>query len=202
MSSTDVFIKDVRKTARANAVTIKLPKTKYVYDEGDPTPSGGFFQSEGPTLVVGTGTSTKKWISVLVHESCHMDQYIEDQFLWEKCSPGYEVFFDWMWNKNSIVKENILEEAVQDIIRLELDCEKRSIKKIKQYNLPIDISLYIKGANVYLYSYLYMLEVRKWIPSIYTSCDVTQKASTKFSSSYTKIPRRLERAFKSIYTNA
>lgn len=203
MRSTDVFIKDVRKIARANDITIKLPKTEFVYCEDDPIPSCGYFQSEGPLLVVGTGgKSIKSWVATLVHESCHMDQFIEDQFLWTKCAPGYEVFFDWLWDEDYVVKENVLYEAVQDIIRLELDCERRSIKKIREYNLPIDIPQYIRGANVYLYSYLYMLQVRKWVPAVYSCVDTAALASSKFSSSYTKIPRRLNTAFKSIYTDA
>lgn len=199
MTPSDVFIKDVRRIARANDITIRLPKTDVVYYEDDPNPCSGFFHSDDRLLVVGTGTTQSRWLSIMVHESCHMDQFIEDQFLWEKCSPAYNIFFDWLVDDMSVVKREVLEEAVQDIIRLELDCERRSIRKIKQYDLQLDIPYYIKGVNIYMYSYLYMLDIKKWMPKIYDNRDARRVASSRLSTSYTKIPRRLLRVFDSIY---
>jgi hypothetical protein len=48
---------------------------------------------------------------------------------------------------------------------VEIDCEKRTARKILDLNLNIDLTQYIKKANTYLFYYSVLLETKKW-------CDV------------------------------
>ena len=113
-------------------------------------------------------------------------------------SVGYTLFFEWLGGK--IVIREHLEEAVQDIIRLELDCELRTLKKIEKYKLPVHPIQYKKKANVYLYSYLYMLETRKWIHQIYSHNELWKAAPSCLRKEYKSIPKRLHMEFKKVYT--
>ncbi len=45
---------------------------------------------------------------------------------------------------------------------MEFDCEKRTVAKIKKYNLPIDIKDYIQKANAYVWFYTAVLNKRQW----------------------------------------
>lgn len=189
------LLSDTRKIARNNDIKIRISKADYIVDNDSTSKSIGYFDGEGRELACSNYNEDESFIKNFVHESCHMDQFLNDKFLWAKCEPGYNIFFEWLEDKK-IFKREVLEESVQDIIRLEKDCEMRSVAKIKKYNLPIDIDHYIRSANAYLYGYLFFLEQKKWIPAIYAELDVTECASSRFAKSYDKIPKRLHAAFK------
>jgi hypothetical protein len=117
----------------------------------------GYFDPNTKTLAVAAGR--KDWLEVLVHESCHMDQFLDPNSIWH--SGGVEAvdqYFDWMSGKDvREFKEQVLLAGL-----LELDCESRTVTKIEQFNLPIDIKTYIKKANAYTQFYLYSISTRKW----------------------------------------
>lgn len=190
------LFEDIRKKAKLHGIKIKINKnSSTIYIDDEKTRVAGYFDSEEKVLAVAAKMDTKDWVSTFIHESCHMDQWIENTFMWDKLSHGYALFFDWLTNKK-IVKREVLEECVQDIIRLEKDCEIRSVAKIKKYGIDIDVKRYIKIANSYLYAYLYFLEVKKWIPKIYSFEEVWQTAPSRFPKEHKKIPIKLYRQFK------
>lgn len=191
------FINETKKKAAENGIKIVIQNSDLVYAPGESEGSAGYFDSERKVLAVAKKGKTADWMGIFVHESCHMDQWIENNFMWEKLSLGYDLFFRWLDGEE--VSEEILSECVQDIIRLEKDCEQRSIKKIKQYELDIDLVVYRKKANSYLYGYLFFLEIREWIPKVYLNSNIWKSAPSRFPKQYTKIPRKLYRALKQAY---
>ena len=108
------------------------------------------------------------------------------------------MFFDWI-EKRIELDQKTLKLCVQDVIDCELDCEKRSVKKIKEYNLDINVSNYKRMANTYLYSYPYMLKVRKWKTGIYMNDWLCAPSPISFQKSYFDIPIELQRRFKEFY---
>jgi len=196
MSTPDKFIIDVRKTARDNDIRVKFTTKTMVYAKDDIMGCTGYFDEDEMTLCVSNKNNKKTFLSNLVHESSHMDQFLHDKYLWEKCNPGYNIFFEWL-EGSTIVKREILEEAVQDIIRIELDAERRALKKIIQYKLDsiLDVDKYTRGINAYIYGYLFALETRRWTPQIYFHPEVISTCSARLKISYNKIPQRLHRVF-------
>lgn len=187
------MLADIRAVARKNGVKLYFSKKERI--KCDNVFVSGYFDDIKKVVAVSQFNDFTKFISMLAHESSHMDQWIEDKFLWKKCSIGYTTFFEWLDGKEGFSKD-ILEESVQDIIRLELDCEKRAIRKLKKYKVPIDIDMYIRKMNCYLYGYLFFLEKRIWIQGIYNDEFVTASAPKTVKSSYKKIPARLRKAFE------
>jgi len=187
------FIEDVKRKATKNGAEVCFVDDVFLTDV-DGQKCVGWFDGEKGNLSVATKRPQNLFLSILVHESSHLDQWVENRYLWDKLNPGYTLFFEWLGGK--ICKREHLEEAVQDIIRLELDCEKRAIKKILQYNLPIDLDKYKRRANSYLYAYLYFFEKRTWIPGIYVDKLVWGAAPVRFAASYKKIPPTLYSRFK------
>jgi len=197
MTGLERFKRDVRKTAKQHKIKVILSRKKVVKDHRNFLEMKGYFDDANKELCVATG-SDNKWYQILLHESCHMDQYIEDQYLWNKCSPAFTIFDDWLMGEREVNRE-VLEEVVQDIIRLELDCERRVVEKIKKYDLNIDPYDYEKISNISIYLYLFFLEKKKWIPEIADSSSIYKATPGKLKKSYTKIPRRLHRALEKEY---
>jgi hypothetical protein len=191
------LLSDIKAKAKKHGVKIILRKSDMVYSPGESIGCAGYFDSDEKVLAVATKCIDSEWLGILAHEASHMEQWIENRFMWEKLNHGYQLFFDWLEGK-TIVKREYLEEAVSDIIRLEKDCELRAIEKISQYNLPICIDTYSRKANAYLFAYLYFLEIRKWIPKIYSAERVWSKAPARFRNHYTQIPVKLHQEFKRI----
>jgi len=161
---TKVFIKDLKKSCKEHNVDLKLedlPKIRYAKNMY----VSGYFQDEPAELVTAVKMSEDKWLSILVHESCHMDQWMENTNIWKLQNSEYGDINSILDNrlkgdKNCTVKQ--FRDALNRCLRLELDCEKRSIKKIKKYNLAIDIKDYIKKANAYIFLYSVMGSTYKW----------------------------------------
>lgn len=110
-------------------------------------------------LSVAVKKDIKKWLPIFVHATCHMDQWLEKSpLLLDKSY--YQTLNDWLQGKE--YSQEKMKDVIEKIITLELDCEKRSIEKIKNNNLPIDIGTYAQRANAYLYFYQYMLKNRTW----------------------------------------
>jgi hypothetical protein len=58
-------------------------------------------------------------------------------------------------------------DFVKDSLKLEIDCEKRAVEKIKKHKLSLDIDNYIRRANVYMFSWRYFLDLRCWYHPYY-----------------------------------
>jgi hypothetical protein len=115
----------------------------------------------------------KDWLDVLVHESCHLDQWIEKHPLWDKADAGITMIEKWCSGTN--YGEQKLVQAFKDTIELEWDCEKRTEKKIKKYRLNIDMLRYRKQVNSYLFSYWITFRNRKWYPFPYNNPKIVRR---------------------------
>lgn len=191
------FLEDIKTKAKQHGVKVIIKNTPFV-KYGEESLCAGYFCSESKTLVVGKQKDDADTIGLLAHESSHMDQWIEDKYLWEKLAVGYSLFFSWL-EEGKIIKREHLEEAVQDIIRLEKDCEQRAIAKMLKYDIKIDYERYKRRANAYLYAYLFFLEKKKWIPKIYDDKEVWSTAPQKFPKEHKKIPQKLYRKFLKVF---
>lgn len=187
------FFDDIERMANKYGVKVIYDSSELVYAKGEKEGCAGYFDSELRVLKIANHKTISDTCAIMAHESSHMDQWIQDRYIWDKLAPGYALFFEWLNGK--ICKREHLEESVQDIIRLELDCEKRAVAKIKRYGLPVNISVYKKRANCYLYGYLYFLEKRKWIPKLYDKKEIWTIAPDKFPSKHITIPVRLRAKF-------
>jgi hypothetical protein len=140
-------------------------------------PCSGYFDEKN--LVVATNKkNVREWLDVLVHESCHLDQFLEKSKLWVSDSESLCVVEAWINKKN--ISEQRRDKGFKNTIALELDCEKRTIAKIKKYKLDICKEEYIQKANSYLFAYLYALIYKKWYPTPYENPRIWKKMPTIF----------------------
>ena len=187
-----VFVNTTLQKAEDSGIKVKFLSQSVVYN-GSKAGVAGYF-TEKELAVCTQGHDVASLMMQFVHESCHMDQYIDDKELWNQCDSGYTKYFRWLNKEIELSKEKI-EQYTNDVITLELDCERRSVEKIKRFNLPINIKNYIRAANTYLFSILYASHKRTWYKDLPSTVSVVTKASSRFKSDYTKIPGKLLKAF-------
>jgi len=157
--SVERFISNLVNLCKKHNIKLKLEDKEKV-DSGDHLLCNGYFDDSAKELVVGTKNPLNLWLRVLVHESCHLDQYIHFPKSYNKCINNVQKLNDYLQNPVGELKDK--EEILHSVLKLELDCEKRSVEKIDAYRLPIDKETYIKEANEYLFSYKKALRTKKW----------------------------------------
>jgi hypothetical protein len=151
------FIDDLVEICKENNIKLELTDTEMVTANED-IKSDGYFDSK--KLVVATKNPLNLWLRILVHESCHLDQFLERREWFDKCSEDIDRIDKWLADSDSELRDKV--KAYRSVAELELDCEQRAIEKIEKYNLPIDIEEYIKEANDYLLTYMHSQKTGKW----------------------------------------
>lgn len=170
-----MLLGDVALKCISNKMHFNLQHKKVV-DELD-LPCSGFFDEK--SIVVATDKKFRvDWVGTLIHESCHLDQFLEKSPAWVNDNVGLNIVESWVdekiKNKSKALKSFI------NVIEMELDCEKRSIKKFKKYKIKFNKNLYIKQANAYLYSYIYAFVNKKWYPTPYEKNGIVDKMPSNF----------------------
>jgi len=175
--NTDNFIQFVKEECRAANVKLVLSKSKTVFADGVKT--NGYFhhndKKQSIVLKCATSKAFKHWFPVFVHEYCHFQQYMDNCPAWVECDKEEsDIVFEWIDGKEYDIR--VVKTSIKRTVNIELDCEKRVVKTIKKFNLPIDIPTYIKQANSYVMFYNYCLLSRKWyqiapyrVPAVYNN---------------------------------
>jgi hypothetical protein len=157
----------------------------------------GFFRDDDPQLVVACAKPAREWVKILVHETCHRDQWIEQCPEWRKTVNGHDplTWLDEWLRHDTELRGAKLSAVLTASAAIELDCEKRSVEKIKEFELPIDLWEYRKKANAYVWFYQAMRYSRRWWvkgKSPYQVDAVWKAMPNDFDNDYTKIPRKFK----------
>ncbi len=197
----DQFIRDLQKRCKKYKITFLMSGLDYVkWGDGK---SNGFFNPSTMEMAISIGKPVEKWINTLVHESCHFDQWVQNCKVWrdmmdQKPDACTQLFEYWLEGEKKISKEQAMDMAC--IMRdLELDNERRTIEKIKKYNLPIDIKEYAKGAGTYIMFYNYIGKHKKWYKigkEPYNNKKLRRLMPTNLRGKYDKLTLKLEKLFK------
>jgi len=185
------FIKYAKSKIGKTNIKLTFADKKYVMVQGSRV-SGYFDENE---LVCATGNPIKKWLPIFVHEFSHFEQ-------WQKnCKSWTQVFingkdlsdetFKWIGGKKYSLEK--IKEITRRVRILELDCERRTVKNIKKFKLPIDVDNYIRGANSYIYFYNYAMLRRRWWKrgmAPYYNPEILSHMPSKFMSRYTYLPKK------------
>lgn len=172
MLNASKLIGEIVSNCIINNINCKFVSQPYIMTEG--IKCSGFFDEE--EIVIATKKSD--WFDVLVHESCHLDQYIAKLPVYKTADRSLTIIEDWL-TKKEFNKTKLL-NAFKNIILLELDCERRTIEKIKRFRIPFNTKNYIQQANAYLFGYWITYKDRRWCNFPYNNEDIVSKMPTKF----------------------
>jgi hypothetical protein len=189
------FISFVQFECEQHGIVCDLRDTTFV-KTGNIRCAGWF--SEGglldhPKLV--TAMNRPDALEILTHEYCHLTQYVEGLPLWSSAGASIEELDKWL--SGEYVED--IDHHIQNAIQLELDNEKRTVKCIKQWNLPIDTVVYTRKANAYLQFYLWLRHSRKWSSpnnSPYRNPRIVAAMKDTFRMDYTKLTPKLLALFE------
>lgn len=162
--SVQFFLSHVKHVAKIHGIKLMLVNSRFVECGGNRC-NGFFVEKPKPILAVATKQSLNKWLPILAHEYSRMIQWIENSPLWaENYIGGYEtvdIINLWIEHKIELSKEQ-LNDYIQRIQNIELDCEKRTVNNIRLFGLPIKIEEYIQKANSYIFFYKIIRHSRCW----------------------------------------
>ena len=193
-----VFIEDLKIYTKENNIKLILSPEKGVQFSEGGILCNGYFDDITSTLACSLGKDVSQWLVILLHESCHMDQWVEKVPEWTE-NVGMDNIEKWLNGDDSVNMNNIDNEIRTSII-VEVDCEKRTIEKIKKYGLDsiINIDEYIQKSNAYVLFYLWMRKNRKWYTigkEPYNIPDVVNIMPKTFDIDYTILDPKIEKIY-------
>lgn len=150
------FVKFVRDHLNEYGGNLVIGRGENVNCNGIMCP--GFFDDR--KILIKVAGNGEGFLSTLVHEYCHFLQYINDISIYRKSDQASAIVENWLLGKN--YDPHTLKRAFFLVRAMERDCEKRSVKLIKEFNLPINVKTYAKQANCYIYTHFLMEETRKY----------------------------------------
>jgi hypothetical protein len=193
-----VFIDDLKIYTKENNIKLILSPEKGVQFSEGGILCNGYFDDITSTLACALGKDVSQWLVILLHESCHMDQWVEKVPEWTE-NVGMDNIEKWLNGDDSVNMNNIDNEIRTSII-VEVDCEKRTVEKIKKYGLDsiINIDEYIQKSNAYVLFYLWMRNNRKWYiigKEPYNIPDVVSVMPKTFDIDYTILNPKIEKKY-------
>jgi GNAT superfamily N-acetyltransferase len=150
--------KMVKEKCELYGVQFKLGRGKNVAYGG--IQCSGFFDETVPMLAVATGKPSKEYIPVLIHEYNHMEQWRENCPVWSNLGNACGILDAWLEGKDYPMV--VINDTIDRIIDVELDCERRTVDFMIRYDLPFDVIEYTKKSNAYVLFYNTIRETRKW----------------------------------------
>jgi hypothetical protein len=192
---TDDFVAHVKKELKEANGIVRLAKTKYVKT---PLRCCGYFSHDPDVeIAVAMYNPMNKWISTLCHEFSHFEQWKSDCAAWRKAftvdgGDHGSIMDEWLMGKDYDTKT--ITNVIHSMRRLELDCERRTIKNIEKFNLPIDLEEYCREANTYIHFHNYVLATRKWYKTDkcpYNIPEILDKMPSRLDGRYDRTPKWL-----------
>lgn len=203
----NAFISDVRQRARKHGVRVVINKNQNFVVAGGINSNGYFADEDPPVLAVGRGTRPlHQWFTVLLHESCHMDQWIEQTDTWTN---GYVGKGDWdtsalidLWINNAVeLTPTQRDDYIKRTFDIEQDCERRSAEALEKWNIPIHVPQYIQKANAYLTFYKIIRHDRSWYKigkEPYNVRKIWKQMPTSFVEWDTPVPKNIRILYDNI----
>jgi hypothetical protein len=150
------FIAETVPELIANGITVKLYKDRFV-----PQGYSGQFCDRKMLFESALGKDTEaEAFAIYMHEYNHFRQWIEKDPVWD-FDEEHDILEEWYEGKTNLTPEQAREQCLK-ALAVEVDCEKRTTKMIKDRGISIDTLWYTRKANAYLFFYPCLAEIGKW----------------------------------------
>ncbi len=153
------FLEKIKQDCAYCGVALEIDPGRCIKDpDGD---SNGYFDDTKPKLAFATGYH--RWFSIAVHEYNHMCQWAQLDPVWHNAfqKEADDKFWDWLSGDVELSPEKA-KMCAMAYMRTELDCDRRVVKMIGDFNLPLDPKYYAQTANAYSLFYHLIAKHRRW----------------------------------------
>lgn len=167
------IIKKIQKHCESyNFKVIIKPKEKLIVNN---FAVSGYFDPKSKEIAFTIDFNDPKSYLIAIHEYCHFLQYIENTKEFLK-TIEHSIHIENFIN-NKPYNQKTIKNSFLNIMKLELDCEKRVIDFCLKNNIHINKKEYIQKSNSYVNYYKEMYYTKKWYniktppfedPSIYS----------------------------------
>lgn len=157
--SVDRFIKYVNQDCEERGIDILVSLKDFV--KCDAVKSNGYYDDVNKVLAISVNKPITEWLRTLVHEYAHSLQDKEKCKIWVDGQDSYTRFFNWQEGTETLSKKE-LDLHCRRAQMIELDCERRALKLITKFNLPLNKKEYCKSGSSYIYFYLFIKKMGKW----------------------------------------
>ena len=175
------FVEYVEDQCDIHNVKLDIRNTKYIWCNGARV--SGFFEEGEPATLRVSGKHTMA-LEIFIHEYSHMTQWLDKNSIWYEDSLDHNKLAPWLAGK----RVHHINDIIDEIRDLEVDNEKRTVKLMKKFKLPIDIKAYIKQANAYMFFHEHLKNTRRWSTpknSPYKNKRITNAMPDRFVRDYT-----------------
>ena len=198
-ANTRKFVNHVRHHLAEYGFTLYLGRGKRV-NSGESWRCEGFFDIDTKCIKVGRGGV--QWLETLVHEYAHFLQWLDSSdSLVEREDRAARLVQDYLHAGKGELNPAIV-KAFHSVMLFERDTEMRAVKCIQKYKLDIEMSKYIKRANMYIYSHYVNMFLRKWNfkKSPYRSSKVMSEMPDTFrAKAHKSCPSKIFRLLKAYF---
>ena len=161
------LLEKIKADAKKHNVELFLPNTDKVLYMG--IECNGYFIDRIPKLAVACGKDESIWKPILIHEYCHMKQWIENDLAWtnNKISDSIEAvdLLD-LWINNQIeLSEKQLKDYIERAIIVEHDCEQRVLNMNRELSLGLNEKEHTQKSLSYILFYHLIKRHRIWYKS-------------------------------------
>jgi len=133
---------------------------------------GGYFLEKSRNsseFCIGAKKPLLSWVKAFVHEYCHFKQKKEKSKVWGNQNingrDSLSTLEEWFENQIDLTEEEVV-KFVRASAEVERDCEIRTIRILKNLELPknfkVDIKKYSKEANSYIAYYFTIPKLKTW----------------------------------------
>lgn len=186
MTAGEIVDEITRRAWSFNVAVLLAPSESLGAADG--LPCSGWFDHNPPRLEVATGRDEQIWLGVLLHEYSHLTQWAEDCAAWRELAKTPEMW-DWLDGK-SLKNAKAVVELTQE---LEADCERRTVRLIKELNAPIDLEAYCRQANAYIHFHNVIKDKRKWVKGAgaFANPEILKHCNPTLDTNYKTTPKPL-----------
>ncbi len=195
-----LFLDDLKNTCLKNNIKLRMENKKGIPFTNDENGImvNGYFDEDGRELACAVGKDINFWLTILIHESSHMDQFLENDPSWTN-NMGLSQTDDWL-NGDDDIDLDLVDVEIKTSIDVEIDCEKRTVEKIKKWKLDsiIDTKEYVQKSNAYILFYRWMRKNRSWYKigrEPYNNKNIVSRMPKTFNTNYSKLSNRIEEIF-------
>ncbi len=190
------YIEENVRICEQYQVPMTLSKSRMINYKG--LLCAGYFDDNPLGFAVACGGSHRNWFSTFVHETCHMQQWIDISPIWTRRMDGIppsDLFDSWITGQQDL-PDDTKEHMIDALVDIELDCERRSAERIRNRSFPIKLDSYIRKSNAYIWSYRYMAQSRDWDHSaLYQHPQVWRRMPAHFDGDYSILPPEIKSVF-------